>query len=193
MVMQEITMPVHKIEVSEYECAYCGYKWINRVNGKDGPMPQRCAKCKRPNWNTGYNESPMTPQESGLRRRVQNLYRIYRLSVWRLTSTLPDLETFSVDDYLKPEVVAKFLSLNPRPTIQELMGVLYPPGLQLGLDSQNLIRKEAWFPDPEKPGWLKHDKPPYKNYLSVVKSDAQKQQQAMQQIINSRERLQKKQ
>jgi hypothetical protein len=50
----------------------------------------------------------MTPQESGLRRRVQNLYRIYRLSVWRLTSLLPDWETFSVDDYLKPEVVAKF-------------------------------------------------------------------------------------
>jgi hypothetical protein len=47
----------------------------------------------------------MTPQESGLRRRVQNLYRIYRLSVWRLTSLLPDWETFSV---VKPEVVAKF-------------------------------------------------------------------------------------
>ena len=141
MVMQEITMPVHKIEVSEYGCAHCGYKWINRVNGKDGPMPQRCAKCKRPNWNTGYNESPMTPQESGLRRRVQNLYRIYHLSVWRLTGTLPDLETLSVDDYFKRELVAKFLSLNPRPTTQELMGVLYPPGLQLGLDSQNLSRK----------------------------------------------------
>ena len=193
MVMQEITMPVHKIEVLEWGCAHCGYKWINRVNGKDGPMPQRCAKCKRPNWTTGYNKSPMTSQESGLRRRVQNLYRIYHLSVWRLTSTLPDFETFSVEDYLKRELVAKFLSLNPRPTIQELMGVLYPPGLQLGLDSQNLIRKEAWFPDPEKPGWLKHDKPPYKNYLNVVKSDAQKQQQAMQQIINSREKLQKKQ
>src|SRR5918994_1298620 len=121
-------MPIHKIEVSEYERARFGYKWINRVNGKDGPMPQRCAKCKRPNWNTGYNESPMTPQESGLRRRVQNLYRIYHLSVWRLTSTLP-----SVDDYLKRELVAKF----PRPTTQELMGVLYPPGLQLGLYSQN--------------------------------------------------------
>jgi hypothetical protein len=73
------------------------------------------------------------------------------------------------------------------------MGVLYPPGLQLGLNSQNFYRKEALFPDPEKPGRLKHDKPPYKNYLSVVRSEAQKQQQAMQQIINSREKLQKKQ
>src|SRR5918993_2979777 len=183
-------MPIQRIKVSEYQCIHCNYRWINRANGKDGPIPKKCARCKRSNWNAG---NYMSPKEVGLRRRVQNLYKIYHLSVWRLTSPLPDLETFSVDDYLKREVVAKFLSLNPRPTIQELMGVLYPPGLQLGLDSQNLIRKEAWFPDPEKPGWLKHDKPPYKNYLSVVKSDAQKQQQAMQQIINSREKLQKKQ
>ena len=26
------------------------YKWINRVNGKDGPVPKRCAKYKRLNW-----------------------------------------------------------------------------------------------------------------------------------------------
>src|SRR5262245_34975870 len=148
-------MPIHKIALSEFECAHCGYRWINRVNGKDGPIPQRCAKCKRPNWETGYNETSMSPKESGLRRRVQNLYRIYHLSVWRLTYPMPKFENFSVDDYLDPSVVAKFLTLdNPRPTISELRGVLYPPGLQLGLDSQNFYRREAWYPDPKKPGWL---------------------------------------
>ena len=180
-------MPIHKIEVSEYECAHCGYKWINRVNGKNGTVPQRCAKCKRSAWNTGENEARMTPKEAGLRTRIKNLYRVYRLSVWRLTSPMPDLKTFSVEDYLNPEVVAKFLALdNPRPTIAELIGALYPPGLQLGLDSQNHVRKEGWYPNPEKTGWLKHDRWPCKKYLDVVKSDAQKQQQAMQQVIQSR-------
>jgi hypothetical protein len=187
-------MPTHKIEVSEYECAHCGYRWINRVNGNDGPMPQRCAKCKRTNWNTGFNETVMTPRESGLRRRIKNLYKIYHDAVWRLTSPLPDHKTFSVDDYLNPKVVAKFLTLdNPRPTISELRGVLYPSGLELELDSQNFYRREAYIPDPEKPGWLKHDKPPYKNYLRMVKSDAQKQEKAMQQIIKSRKKREREQ
>ena len=30
-------MPIHSIQVSEYECVHCGYRWINRVNGKEGP------------------------------------------------------------------------------------------------------------------------------------------------------------
>jgi hypothetical protein len=33
-------MLVQKIEVLEYESARCGYKWINRVNGQGGPIPQ---------------------------------------------------------------------------------------------------------------------------------------------------------
>lgn len=62
-------MPINKIQVSEYQCIHCGYKWINRVNGKDGPIPKKCAKCKRMNWNgiqgSGYN--PITPDERSLR------------------------------------------------------------------------------------------------------------------------------
>jgi hypothetical protein len=43
-------MPILKIQVNEYEYINCGYKWINRVKGKDGPVPKRCAKHKRLNW-----------------------------------------------------------------------------------------------------------------------------------------------
>lgn len=46
-------MPTQKIEVLEYECTKCSYRWINRVNGKDGPKPKRCAKCKRSGWEEG--------------------------------------------------------------------------------------------------------------------------------------------
>jgi Zn ribbon nucleic-acid-binding protein len=29
-------MPIERIQVLEYECVRCGYKWVNRVNGHDG-------------------------------------------------------------------------------------------------------------------------------------------------------------
>ena len=66
-------MPIHTIQVSEYECVHCGYKWINRVNGQDRPMPKNCAKCKRFHWNgkgegLGYN--PITPRERGMRMKL---------------------------------------------------------------------------------------------------------------------------
>jgi hypothetical protein len=128
----------------------------------------------------------MIPKEVGLRRRVQNLYGVYHVSVWRLMYLSQDLNTFSVDDYLDRKVVAKFLDLDPRPTIEELRHVLYSPELKLGLNSQNQLRKEAWIPNPEKPGRFKRDKHPYREYLKLVKADAQKQQQIMQQVVQSR-------
>jgi hypothetical protein len=30
-------MPIHTIKVTEYECGHCGWKWINRINGKGMP------------------------------------------------------------------------------------------------------------------------------------------------------------
>lgn len=179
-------MTISRVEVNEYTCLLCDYKWINRRNGKDGPIPKRCAKCKKLDWN-GKKTNPMTPQEAGLRRRITNLYKLYHIAVWRMLSPLPDFKTFSVDDYLNKEVVLAFLMLeNPRPTISELQQVLYPPGLALGLNSQNFVRMEAWYPDPQKPGWFKRDKSPYNEYLKHVKADALKQQQAMQKIIDER-------
>jgi hypothetical protein len=128
----------------------------------------------------------MSPKEVGLRRRVQNLYKVYHDSVWRLIDPLPDFDTFSVDDYLNRKVVTKFLNLDPRPTIEELRHVLLSPELKLRLNSQNLLRKEAWIPNPEKPGWFKHERRPYHEYLKLVKADAQKQQEIMHQVIQSR-------
>jgi hypothetical protein len=128
----------------------------------------------------------MSPKEVGLRRRVQNLYGVYHVSVSRLIDPLQDFDTFSVDDYLNRKVVAKFLNLEPRPTIEELRHVLFSPELELRLNSQNLLRKEAWIPNPEKPGWFKHERRPYHEYLKLVKADAQKQQEIMHQVIQSR-------
>jgi hypothetical protein len=88
-------MPIHKIEVLEYECAKCGYKWINRYNGKDGPKPKRCAKCKHKFWEQGL----MSEQEKSWRRQ---------LIKWHYTPNCME-----------------FLNTVPRPTIKEIMTVIY--------------------------------------------------------------------
>ncbi len=157
-----------KVEVIEYECIKCRYKWINRVNGVDGPIPKRCSKCKRLNWNRG---SP-TPKEIGMRRRIRSLKQIYEyqsIVVWR------------DEIHWSEALIEKFLNLDPRPTIAELKRVLYAPVIRL--DSQNQYTRRGYVPDPNKPGWLKYDQEEYKKLL---KADAKKQQKLMQQIIDSR-------
>jgi hypothetical protein len=62
-------MPTHKVEVNEYECIRCGYRWTNRVNGKEGERPKRCGKCKR--W--GWDEGPIRDEEKKLRRKLLGL------------------------------------------------------------------------------------------------------------------------
>jgi predicted Zn-ribbon and HTH transcriptional regulator len=58
-------MTIYVIRFKEYECDKCGYRWINRINGKDGPIPERCVKCKRSNWNGELEiETEITPEEN---------------------------------------------------------------------------------------------------------------------------------
>jgi hypothetical protein len=65
-------MPTHEVLVNEYECIRCGYKWTNRVNGKEGKRPKRCGKCKRWDW----DEGPITDEEKRLRRQLLGLETI---------------------------------------------------------------------------------------------------------------------
>jgi hypothetical protein len=67
-------LPISRIEVNEYQCALCGYKWINRVNGKDGPIPKRCAKCKDQRWEKGKINS----RETVYRDRIKKRFRWYQ-------------------------------------------------------------------------------------------------------------------
>ena len=102
------------IEVTEYECAKCSYKWINRINGKDGPKPIRCAKCKRWDWEEGY----LSNIEKRLRR---DLLRIE--SVETMHSTMFGETGVNI---APTDLCATFLSIYPRPTVQELETVLNP-------------------------------------------------------------------
>jgi hypothetical protein len=126
-------MPVHEIKVREYECTWCGYKWISRINGKDRPIPARCAKCKRRAWENGY-EGYITPEEEGLRRRIKNLEKLYRYESRDWPNGLCE----------------QFLRIKPRPTVRELKQVLYP----LGYDTR---KRRNWVPDPNRPAHLKYD------------------------------------
>jgi len=63
-------MPISKIEVDEYECLRCGYKWINRINDKDGAVPDRCAKCKT----TNNRFKPRKFMASSERKSVKELH-----------------------------------------------------------------------------------------------------------------------
>jgi hypothetical protein len=165
---------ISRVEVNEYQCVKCGYKWINRVNGKDGPVPERCAKCKKYNWNS--RKGKITPEEIGLRRRIKGMKQLHKGSSTYWNNP-------SIADYWNSKLADKFLTLNPRPSIAELRRVVYPPGLVIGLTSQNQYTRRGYVPDPQKPGWMKYDE---KEYLKTLKLEAQKRQDTMQQIIHER-------
>ena len=169
-------MTVSIIQVSEYTCERCGYKWINRVNGVDGPLPQRCAKCKKRNW----NRNRISHREIGLRRRVKSFETIYfnqALYWWRdNTISWPN------------GLTERFLNLHPSPTVKELEQVVYnpPEGYAIRINSQNQYTRRGWIRHPNKPGKLKYDEEGYKRLL---KQGIQKRCEIMEAIIDSRLRI----
>ena len=170
-------MSIQKIEVSEYACEKCGYRWINRINGKDGPIPERCAKCKRENW----NGEDITPKESGLRRRVKGLKQLYDFAVFHWIAKLDPADcTINWSN----ELTDIFLNLNPRPTIQELKQVIYPAGLAIKpLNSQNQLTNLGFVPDPNEKQALIHNP---KEHVKLRREEAKRRQEIMFQIIESK-------
>lgn len=152
----------------------CGYKWINRINGKDKPIPVRCAKCKKRNWNR--EEDAISPEERGLRTRIRGIQDLYENSSLCWSDPL-------IRDFWDNDLADKFLHLSPRPTIAELRKVVYMSGLKIGLTSQNQHRRRGYIPDPQKPGWLKYDR---EEYIKILQLEARKRQKLMQQLIDMR-------
>jgi cytochrome c2 len=167
-------MAISRVQVNEYQCVKCDYKWINRFNGRDGRVPKRCAKCKRHNWND--KKEGITPEENGLRRRIKGMKKLYEYSssYW---------DTPSIADYWNSGLADRFLNLNPRPSVAELRQVIYLSGLVVGLTSQNQNIWRGYVPDPQKPDAMKYDE---KEYLKTIRLEAKKRNDAMKQIINNR-------
>lgn len=160
-------MTISRIEVNEYACQRCGYKWTNRVNGKDGPIPKNCGKCKSATWNRDY----FTPKEVGLRRRIKELKNFYKYKI-------------QDDEYTWNEkVVEEFLST--RPTVSELKTVFRPPNSLMSAESQHVAGRTnfCYYPDPDNPKYLKFDG---EKYRRILKREAIQRQEIMQQIIKKR-------
>lgn len=174
-------MTIHKIEVSEYECIHCGYKWINRVNGKDGPVPKNCAKCKRLYWNGKQGYDPITANERSMRMRLHKFEGTLNRGLGHGTQYRPN------------ELCEKFLNLNPRPTIGELREALWPLGW-------NPHEHKNFIPDPDRPGYLKYESPwildkespdyvkrkPDTEYQKLLREETEKRRKFIKKVIKSR-------
>ena len=165
-------MTISRIETNEYQCVLCKYRWINRIDGRDGHTPSRCAKCKARNW----NEGTMRPKENGLRRRLRGMKKLYEHVAFDFLLTEP-----SISKWWDNELTEMFLSLTPRPTINELNRVVNLPGLPIGLTSESRWTWKGYVPTAE--GRWKFD---LNEYLRIIHSEAQQRQDVMRQIIEER-------
>jgi hypothetical protein len=138
-------MPITRIEVNEYHCSRCGYKWINRYNGKDGPLPKNCAKCKKTSWNSEVK----TSKEVGLRRRIEGYNRLY-------SSRCDSSKVINLIKW-NPNVVKEFLSMEPRATIEELKKVVYSSPLRRFNNGSHIQSMKNYALDQDRPGYLKYD------------------------------------
>ena len=165
-------MTISEIMVKEFTCNRCGYKWINRIDGRDQLIPKRCSKCKSCNWNRdGEN---ITTEEKSLRARIRGMENRYRNAggVWLNRSILNCWDS---------ELVERFLSLNPRPTIKELRLILQ--GSMIGFNSKNQYKAQGFVSDPQNPRKLKYDTDEYQR---IILLEAEIRKEIMLKIIQER-------
>jgi len=148
------------VEVTEYECIKCCYKWISRINGNEGPKPTRCPKCKRWDWDEGR----LSRIEKRLRR---DLLKIEYNEI-KYTTAYGDTGFSSIPT----DICATFLNVTPRATVEELKTVLNPicylgpydhsqyAFSHMGTCSDQIETRcyPGWIPVSEKPGLYRHDK-----------------------------------
>lgn len=100
-------MPVNIVQVKEYECIKCGYKWVNRKNGQDQPVPKRCAKCKQ-----YWDKENISKKESRYRYKLRFTVGEYKLHPMRPHYWKTDV---NVDELLKY-----------RPSIKDMKVIIEP-------------------------------------------------------------------
>jgi hypothetical protein len=174
-------MPFHKIEVTEYECAKCSYKWINWINGNEGPKPRRCAKCKRWDWEEGY----LSHIEKELRR---DLLKIEENEINH--PTVEGTGFYSYQQIFAPLFLVYTLGPQKRNMI-----VLNPicylgpydhsrhPFFHKGTCIDRVNCGPGWIPKPDKPGGYEFDK----ICNEMVRKEEELRHESMQHIIDSRE------
>ncbi|HEX9318616.1 MAG TPA: hypothetical protein VF884_06750 [Nitrososphaeraceae archaeon] len=89
---------------------------------------------------------PITPKESGLRRRIEGYNRLY---------SYPD----KLANLIKwnPELPVKFLNMEPRATLEQLTQIIESSPLGRYNNGSDIFRTRNLAPDSDKPGYLKYD------------------------------------
>jgi hypothetical protein len=173
-------VPFRKVEVTEYQCAKCSYKWINRINGKEGPKSKRCPKCKKWDWDEG---------------RLSRVGKRLRRDLLKIE--VNEIKYRTIDGTglypIPTDICAKFLSISPRPTEEELETVLNPICYlgpydynhhdHNGTCSNQTYCCPGWRLVPEKPGVWHHDRKLEEDMVRIEKDVRHK---LMQHIIDSR-------
>jgi hypothetical protein len=118
----------------------------------------------------------ITPIERGLRRRIKGFKELYDFAGYYWGD-------LSIAHCWSSELTETFLDLNPRPTVTELAQVVYLPGAVITFNSQDQYRHRGYIPDPERPGWMIYNK---EEYIKILKHEAQKRQEIMQEIVKKR-------
>lgn len=137
---------------------------------------ERSKKYDRSSEQSGWNcrGLGLTPKQIGLRTRLHNLKSLYEYESTYWSDK-------SIAACWSNELTEKFLSLQP--TTSEVKRILIGSELILELNCQNHRTGRGWVDNPDKPGLMKRD---MEEYIKLVKIEAQKRQEIMQQIINSR-------
>ena len=165
-------MTISEIVTKEFTCNDCGYKWINRINGRDQPVPKRCSKCKAYNWNREGKK--IVGEERSLRARIRGMKSRYEGAYLTWLSPL-------IKNCWDSELVERFLALNPRPSVEELHLVLQ--GSRIGFNSKNPYVRQGFIPDPQNPRKMKYDKDKYRQ---IILDEAEKRKKLMRNIIKER-------
>lgn len=113
-------MPVTIVQVKEYECVKCGYKWINRKNGQDKPIPNRCAKCKQLDWDKGNISKKESQYRYKLRYTVgEYKSHPYRPQYWRTDTKVDELLKY------RPSIKEMKIIIQPMSFLFENSKILY--------------------------------------------------------------------
>jgi hypothetical protein len=175
-----------KLEGTKYR------KYLEKVSGRsnwqeDFEIEQKNKIARKLKRLERKKHGPITPKESGLRRRIRNLKQFYAWASRKLFAPLSDhsdKKRQSIEIAWDDNLIEQFLNLDPRPTITELGEVFAPPDFIIKVGSAKHRRKYAGYvPYPDKPGFLKKDE---YAYIQLLKSEANKRKEIMQGIIRKR-------
>ena len=130
-------------------CTTCGVVVKEKYHQKDIPQYKIRRKLERLHRRK-MGPDPITPRESGLRRRIEGYNRLY---------SYPDKLVNLIR--WNPDVPEKFLNMTPRPTIEQLVQVIDSSPLGRINNGSATIRTRNLAPDPDRAGYLKYDMSPW--------------------------------